>query len=114
MAGPSSGFRLSCPPSSLGQAYHLLDVDSLDKSSGDSEYRRQKLPHFDSERLTLSAGFQAQPTQQSVATQTAPRQQRAAICQYEVAAPAGRRVRGGDEQPIDAVLRTGRARSAAD
>ena len=81
---PLLGFRLSCPPSSLGLSYHLLDVDSLDKSSGDSEYRRQKLPHFDSERLTLSGGFQAQPTQQSVATQTAPRQQRSAICQYEV------------------------------
>ena len=56
----------------------------MDKSSGDSEYRRQKLPHFDSERLTLSGGFQAQSNQQSVHTQTAPRQQRAAICQYEV------------------------------
>ena len=81
---PLLGFRLSCPPSALRQSYHLLDVESVDKSSADSEYRRQKLPHFDCERLTLSGGFQAQPTQQSVATQTAPRQQRAAICQYEV------------------------------
>ena len=81
---PLLGFRLSCPPSSLRQSYHLLDVDSLDKSSGDSEYRRQKLPHFDCERLTLSGGFQAQATQQSVATQTAPRQYRSAICQYEL------------------------------
>ena len=80
---PLLGYRLTPSSASLCCSYHLLDVDVVDKSAADSEYRRQKVPHFEGERAVLSASFQAQPGQHSQSTQTVPRQQRAAITQYE-------------------------------
>ena len=79
----SLGFRLSCPVSSLLLPCHLLDADVLDKTAADSEYRRQRIPHYEGERCVLDGGFQAQARQSSVSTQTQPVLQRPAVCQYE-------------------------------
>ena len=77
------GYRLTPSSASLLCAYHLLDVDVVDKSGVDVEYRRQKVGQYEGVREVLDGQFQAQAAQRSIATQTAHRQLRSAIVQYE-------------------------------
>ena len=80
---PLLGYRLTPSSASLLCPYHLLDVDVVDKSGVDVEYRRQKVAQYEGVREVLDGTFQAQAAQRSVATQTAHRQSRSAISQYQ-------------------------------